>query len=450
MYVVINTHHEEWLELNPTKATQAARSQKLQKLWTSIATYFRDYGERLVFAGTNEVRRDDWGAPNAEQQAVQNSFNQVFIDAVRATGGRNYYRNLVVQTFACSPWHGLSGFIIPEDKVENRLSVEVHYYDPYGYGLLTDNPNNNYYYWGTAYKDKGRVPSDNEQTQANLFDRLRSTWGAKGLGIVIGEYGVTNHYQESDKETQQENMQYYLKTLVSNARQRGFAAFYWDNNNFTNGNEAFGIFKRWQNMTVGCTYFLKGIAEGAGAEYKEPTVNPDTNPDLSGGGVTFWEGDEVMDWGNGLQLTVPNSLYEGRDNMLQTVLSFTQDYTDYDQIQIFYGDWSEMVTFFVGSSSFDGAFVPSQYYGTGSGESHAMAVTFSEDVFKTIQQKGIVIQGHGVRLTKVVMGVPAETGISAVKTRPSVTRTVYSLDGRRVLQPKSGQAYVVDGQKVRY
>lgn len=444
MYVVINTHHEEWLEVNPTKAKQEENSRKLASLWSNIATHFRDYDQRLVFAGTNEVRRSDWGSPNKEQQEVQNAFNQAFVDAVRATGGKNYYRNLVVQTFACSPWHGLSGFTIPEDKVERRLSVEVHYYDPYGYGLLTDNPANNYYYWGTAYKDKGKIPNDNEQTQANLFDRLRNTWAAKGLGIVIGEYGVTNHYQESDRETQQENMQYYLKTLVSNARARGFAAFYWDNNNFSNGNEAFGIFRRWQNMSIGTPYFLKGIAEGAGADYKEPIPTGGDNIDYGEDGVTFWEGNELLNWGDGLQLTVPNNLFEGQANTLQTVLYFTQDYTDYDQIQIFFGDWSELVPFRAGSSEIaDGKLIPSAVYGTGSGESHITPVTFSESVFETVKQKGIVIQGHGIRLTKVVLAQPSTTGLERALILPHpADAPIYTLSGQRVNHPQPGRIYI--------
>ena len=187
MYVLINAHHESWLEVDPSKANKTERNAKLAALWKNIATYFRDYGDKLAFAGTNEVRRNDWGEPNAEQQEVQNSFNQTFISTVRETGGKNYYRNLVVQTFACSPYHELKGFTIPEDPSEGHLCVEFHYYDPYGYGLLTDNPGQNYYYWGEAYKDKGKVPSDNEKTQASLFDRINNAWGKKGLGIVIGD-----------------------------------------------------------------------------------------------------------------------------------------------------------------------------------------------------------------------------------------------------------------------
>ena len=438
MYVIINSHHEEWYDRNPYYSKQEENNRMLAALWTCIATYFRDYDQRLIFAGTNETTVN-WAAPTAEQQAVQNSYNQTFVDAVRETGGKNYYRNLVVQTFACSPYHGLNGFTIPTDKVEGRLSVEFHYYDPYEYcGNCT------YYYWGEAYKDKGRIlASSTEKTITNLFDRITNTWAKKGLGVVMGEYGVSNHFTEDDKQTQQENMQYYLKCVVSEARQHGFAAFAWDNNAFNNGPENFGIFKRWQNMAVGNTYFLKGITEGAGAEYVEP-VGP--GDDDTGEGVTFWEGDAVLDWGNGLQLSVPGSVFEGKGADVQMVLSYTQDYSDYDDLQLFYGDWSSLLPFIVGDNSFTGDFIPSNYYSTGTGTSHTTAFSFDEGTLATVLQKGIVIQGHGIRLNKVTITSPS--GITLTETdKAAVNAPAYTLGGQRVSQPLPGHLYIQNGKK---
>ncbi len=438
MYVIINTHHEDWYDRNPYYSKQEENNRKLAALWTCVATYFRDYDQRLIFAGTNETTVN-WAAPTAEQQAVQNSYNQTFVDAVRETGGKNYYRNIVVQTFACSPYHGLNGFTIPTDKVEGRMSVEFHYYDPYEYcGNCT------YYYWGEAYKDKGRIlSSSTEKTITNLFDRITNTWAKKGLGVVMGEYGVSNHFTEDDKQTQQENMQYYLKCVVSEARQHGFAAFAWDNNAFNNGPENFGIFKRWQNMAVGNTYFLKGITEGAGSEYVEP-VGP--GDDDTGEGVTFWEGDAVLDWGNGLQLSVPGSLFEGKGADVQMVLSYTQDYSDYDDLQLFYGDWSSLLPFSVGGNNFTGDFIPSNYYSTGTGTSHTTAFSFDEGTLATVLQKGIVIQGHGIRLNKVAITSPS--GITLTEAdKACINAPAYTLGGQRVSQPLPGHLYIRNGKK---
>ncbi len=437
MYVIINTHHEAWLDRNPFYSKQQENNQKLHALWTCIATYFRDYGEKLIFAGTNETTVD-WSAPNTEQQTVQNSYNQTFVDAVRDTGGKNYYRNLVVQTFACSPYFGLNGLTIPTDKVEERLSVEFHYYDPYEYcGSCT------YYYWGEAYKDKGRIlTSSTESTITNLFDRITNSWTKKGLGVVMGEYGVSNHYTNDDMQTQQENMQYYLKCVTGEARKHGFAAFVWDNNAFNNGPENFGIFKRWNNMAVGNTYFLKGITEGAGTEYVEPQYQGD---DETGDGLTVWEGDAMLDWGNGMQLTVPASLFEGKGNDVKLVLSYTQDYTDYDDIQLFYGDWSALLPYTVGENSYTGDFIPSNYYSTGSGTSHVTAFAFSEETLSVILQKGVVIQGHGIRLNKVTITTP--TGISTIVGDNTKALPIHTLDGKRVARTLPGHLYIQNGRK---
>ena len=80
----------------------------------------------------------NWGAPTAENLAVQNAYNQTFVDMVRATGGQNEKRHLMVQTYVCNPEFGIKNgdFIVPKDLDENGndyLSVEFHYYNPYDY-----------------------------------------------------------------------------------------------------------------------------------------------------------------------------------------------------------------------------------------------------------------------------------------------------------------------------
>lgn len=72
--VVVNVHHEKWLESNPYYKDQEANCQRLALLWMNIANELRDYDYRLAFAGTNEVHvPGNWGAPTAENLAVQNA-----------------------------------------------------------------------------------------------------------------------------------------------------------------------------------------------------------------------------------------------------------------------------------------------------------------------------------------------------------------------------------------
>jgi len=269
MYVIINTHHDMWLEYQPINSKKAENNARLKALWTNIANYFADYDGRLAFAGTNETHiQNNWSNPTAENLAVQNSYLQTFIDAVRATGGKNYYRHLIVQTYACNPYYGLSNqLIVPNDVAEHgrsRMSIEFHYYNPYNY--CSGEKGTGYYnYWGTKYTgtQKTAVAPDNEKTMSDFLNQVQKEWADTGLGIVIGEWGISDRYTSSlDKKAIHDNMQYYCKYFITEARTHGFSTFVWDNNVFGNGTEKFGIFNRTKNMQIDATWMVNGIKEG--------------------------------------------------------------------------------------------------------------------------------------------------------------------------------------------
>ena len=139
MKVIINTHHDKWLESRPTYSYQTNNNSKLAQLWTHIAEAFSDYDYDVAFAGTNEVHVPNvYNAPTPENLSVQNTYNQTFVNAVRDTGGKNLKRHLIVQTYDCDPDFGMynGDFIVPTDIEGNGndyLSVEVHYYKPWEY-----------------------------------------------------------------------------------------------------------------------------------------------------------------------------------------------------------------------------------------------------------------------------------------------------------------------------
>ena len=257
--VIINVHHEKWLESAPYYKNKEENCQKLALLWMNIATEFANYDYRVAFAGTNEVHEPGiWGAPNAENLAVQNAYNQVFVDVVRATGGNNQKRNLLVQTYVCNPDFGINNgdFIVPTDTEGNGndyLTVEFHYYNPYDYCGECK-----YFWWGEAYKQYGEISPTTEKNMIDFFDKVVNVWGKQGLGVCIGEWGVTDHYK-GDADRQHENMSYYCKTFVTEARNRGFSTFIWDNNKFGSGPEMFGIFDRERGMKVKAPWILNGI-----------------------------------------------------------------------------------------------------------------------------------------------------------------------------------------------
>lgn len=248
--VILNTHHDKWLEGRPTYAYKNENCRKLALLWLNIASEFKDYDSRLAFAGTNEVHiLNNWGKPTPENLEVQNAYNQTFINIVRSTGGNNLYRNLIVQTYVCNPEFGLDGaFIIPADLPDNGnryMSVEFHFYHPWEYageGTLD------------IWIDDGNLK--------RVFDLAQKEWGYKGLGVTIGEWGVTDHGDASNAEQVHENIAYYCKIYVSEAMKRGFSTFVWDNNSFGQGADKFGIFNRFKGMKLEAPWMLHGIMEG--------------------------------------------------------------------------------------------------------------------------------------------------------------------------------------------
>ena len=278
MKVIINTHHDKWLESRPTNYYKDTNNQKLALLWTNIANAFKDYDYNLAFAGTNEVHvPNNWNAPTDENLSVQNSYNQTFINAVRATGGNNQKRHLIVQTYTCNHSFGVNGKLIVPTDIEGNgkeyMSVEFHYYNPYEYCSGNSTSDGGVYYWGQAYSSYGKTSTSKETAMRNAFQQVADEWGSQGLGVVMGEWGVSDHWLQTYKTTIRENMSYYCKTLVTEARQRGIATFVWDNNVFGNGNEKFGIFNRNDNMTLIADWTVNGIMEGVAAGIEERTMD---------------------------------------------------------------------------------------------------------------------------------------------------------------------------------
>ena len=444
MYVIINTHHDLWLEHYPTNAKKTELNEKLGKLWTNIATAFADYDGRLAFAGLNEVNAEgNWGlTPTQENYDVTNSFNQTFVDAVRATGGNNALRNLVVQSYRCNPTMGLTNLVVPTDPTPNRLSVEFHYYDPYSY---CSGAAGSYNYWGIAFSDKGTVtPDGNEKSLANFFLTIREKWWEQGLGVVIGEYGCSCHYTTADKATQEANMQYYMKCLVSEARKNGFAAFVWDNNAYGNGSEKFGIFDRKNNMKVRTPFFLDGIKEGSKTEFVADVDYNMTDKDFGEGGKKVWSGNQAIDWGK--PVTIPASEFKNFTTQATIVIYYDQDASsDYEDIQPCNSAWKSM-PFTVEGMSFSGDFNPRSFYGT-SGKSHITPMIFTGAELNSLKSGGVIIQGHGITFTKVVL-MDTPNAIHLPTVNPDSDNTLYDLRGVKISNPQNGKVYIVSGKKI--
>lgn len=257
MYVILNSHWDTgWLEENPFYSQQDEVNQKQAAYWTQIADYFKDYDEHLLFAGTNEVHAD-YNDPTAEYIDVQQSYLQTFIDAVRASGGNNASRTLIVQTYNTNIWHGLDYFTLPNDAISSRLMVEVHHYDPYDFTL---NENNTCIYWGAPYPSQSACSWAQESYIDDLFSQVNAKWSSNGIPVVMGEYGAIKRTSLNDPDAIA-SREYWLKYNTAAAKANGVLPVYWDNGHA--GNNGFALFDRNTSAIVD-QGGLDALMEGAG------------------------------------------------------------------------------------------------------------------------------------------------------------------------------------------
>ena len=209
---------------------------------------------------------------------------------------------------------------------------------------------------------------------------------------------------------------------------------------FAFDNDTFRNFKKKGMLFQGHGILLKKAVLIAG-EAEEP------EPQEGGDSEVFWEGNEMMDWNNGIQLTVPAENFAAHGQNVRLTLQYTIDMngaSDYNMIQLFYGDWSTNPSFIINGQTFDKEFRPSDLNGAGNGDACTTTISFSEEVMKIILEKGIVMQGHGLRLNKVILETPS--GIKTVFKAKSNDGAIYNLAGQRVYNPQKG-IYIKNGKK---
>lgn len=217
LYVVINIHHYDEFIIKNYSEEDAVKITGT--LWKQIAKHFKNYSDYLIFEGFNEnlgtVRESDNYTDDQKFDYV-NKMNQAFVDAVRSTGGNNKTRMLIASGY----WTNIdlttdARFHIPEDKVNDRIMVSVHYVD-------------NAMYWTNNIG--GQKWLDYSKAQCEL---LKKAFTDKGIQVFVGE--CTSIY---DTERFASNAIYTdstecLEIMYDMMLDYGFIPVLWDvNNNF--------------------------------------------------------------------------------------------------------------------------------------------------------------------------------------------------------------------------
>ena len=242
MYAIINIHWDGGWMNHPDDDHQDSINGKLKAMWKQIAVYFRNDGDHLLFAGTNEVHvENNYDAPTAENAAVQNSLNQTFVNAVRSTGGKNIYRQLIIQSYNTNAQYAVSDLVMPKDPTDNRLMVEIHFYDPYDFALQEDDGYKTQ--WGKPFTGGDVSSWGQEDWVDEMFGHLKTTFVDKGIPVIMGEFGALLRTGLGDREANHiKARNYYLNDVAKTAVADGIVPVYWDNG--VTGNNGFGLFDR--------------------------------------------------------------------------------------------------------------------------------------------------------------------------------------------------------------
>lgn len=238
LYVMINVHWDGgWMQ--PTYAQQSAANSRLNKFWTQIGTTFKYYDDYLLFAGTNETMVDgNYNAPTTEYCTVQKSFLKTFVDAVRATGGNNATRHLVVQGFNTNIDYTVGcNATLPTDTVANRLMMEVHFYDPYNFTL---NSSGSIWQWGANATSPANTETwANEAFVDGQFQKMKTNFIDKGIPVILGEYAASSKTEFDAAGTYRKAWDQYITRA---AYTRGVVPMYWDAG--STANHGSGLFNR--------------------------------------------------------------------------------------------------------------------------------------------------------------------------------------------------------------
>jgi endoglucanase len=233
MYVILNMHWDKgWLENRVNKANQEIVNKRQRAYWTQIANYFKGYDEHLLFASANEPNAHD-----SIQMSVLMTYHQTFVDAVRATGGNNSSRTLIVQgpsTDVDDTYKLMK--TMPKDKIDGRMMAEVHYYTPFQFCLMEDDASwgKKFYYWGKdnhSKTDTSRNASWGEENDVDKnFGKMKTQFVDKGIPVIIGEFGASRRKlsSPSDQTLHNASVDAYYRYVVKSTVSKGLIPICWD------------------------------------------------------------------------------------------------------------------------------------------------------------------------------------------------------------------------------
>lgn len=245
MYCIINMHHDTGKTGNADQNKGWIRAKMenynknkaiFEKIWRQVANRFKNYDQRLIFEGFNEMldtldswRYPSYKAPGEYDAAVAqsgydaiNAYNSSFVQTVRATGGNNAFRNLIIKPYAAcdaripgghnpDPFEFLD---IPENS--NHIIIGIHSYP----AIVQKNAS------GVNVK---RPPADWQAEVMNTMTFAKTYFIDRyNAPVIIGEWGTSNvDANPTDYDAFRNEMFEFVDYYVKKAKEYNMATFYW-------------------------------------------------------------------------------------------------------------------------------------------------------------------------------------------------------------------------------
>jgi aryl-phospho-beta-D-glucosidase BglC (GH1 family) len=215
LYVMINIHHDswQWIWKMPTEHDQVLN--RFNRIWTQLVGAFAEFGPKLTFESWNEPQfTGSTGKP--QEIALNAELNASFHSTVRRSGGNNATRLLVLPTLHTSSEQQYVDPLVEQMRGfgDPNLIATVHYY---GYWPFSVNIAGGTRFDATAQKDL-----------VDTFDRVHNSFVARGIPVVVGEYGLLGFDRHTGTIEQGEKLKFF-EYLGHYARTKKLTTMLWDN-----------------------------------------------------------------------------------------------------------------------------------------------------------------------------------------------------------------------------
>lgn len=217
LYVMINVHHDSWTWVSSMEPKHDEVLARYNALWTQIAPRFKDQPNKLMFESINEPRFSEGGTTDeAKMNQMLQELNISFHKIVRASGGKNATRPLVLPGLDTAPAQTkINELYNTITKLNDpNLIATVHYYG----------------YWPFSVNIAGHTTFD-QNTKNDIvqtFDNVYNTFVAKGIPVIVGEYGLLGFDKNTGVIEQGEKLKFF-EFLTYYMKEKKITGILWDN-----------------------------------------------------------------------------------------------------------------------------------------------------------------------------------------------------------------------------